>query len=520
MPGSAADTRAAGAAGGEPAPGAATPAPRERGFAREALVYGLGVVISRVVSFLMLPIYTRYLSPADYGVLQLLQITIDVTAIVLSAGLMTGVMRFYLKAESERERSAVISTALLLLVGSNAIGTVALMLLAPRVAALVLSGAGAEGPLLVRIVALTFTVEAFVTVPLLLLQVLRKPVGYTVASLSKLTLQLGLNILLVVGLGWGARGVLIGTLVATAALGCVLAPWMLRRTGLRFSRSAMKDLRRFGVPYQIATAGTFVLTFGDRFFLESSHGLAAVGLYGLAYQFGFLLSGLGAQPFFRAWAPQRLGLSEQPRSVRDAAYAQSFLHLNLLQVTLAVGIGLLIRPVLAVMSAPDFHGAAPLVPVILAAFVLQAWTDAVSLGIEISEQTRYATVATWISVLVILGLYAALIPPYAGMGAAIATLIASAVRFLLTWRWSHSAWPVTWHFAPNLRLVGYGAACVGALELIRPSGLVSAIVTASVLALAYVAAVLLDPLGADARKLLARLPDHLRRFGAPAAPGS
>lgn len=512
------DVRAADA-GGTEGRASSTDGQRERSFAREAFVYGLGVVLSRIVSFLMLPIYTRYLTPADYGVLQLLQITIDVTAIVFSAGLMTGVMRFYLKTEDERERNAVISTAFVLLVASNAVGTAALMLAAPRVAALVLSGSGADGPLLVRIVAATFTLEAFVTVPLLLLQVLRKPVGYTAASLAKLGLQLGLNILLVVGLGWGARGVLVGTLVATAALGSVLTPWMLRQTGARFSRSAMRDLRRFGIPYQIATAGTFVLTFGDRFFLEASHGLAAVGLYGLAYQFGFLLSGLGAQPFFRAWAPERLRLSAAPRAVRDAAYARGFLHLNLFQITLAVGIGLFIRPVLVVMSAPDFHGAAPLVPVILASFVLQAWTDAVALGIQVSEQTRYATFATWISVFLILALYATLIPPYAGMGAAVATLIASVARFLLTWYWSHRLWPASWNFAPNLRLAGYAVVCVGALEIFGPSGLGGAIVAACSLALVYAVVVLADPLGADARELLATAPARLRRLVAPARQG-
>lgn len=488
------------AAGVHAAPAAALP--RAGGFARDAFVYGLGVVITRLVSFLMLPIYTRYLTPADYGVLQLLQITIDVTAIVLSAGLMTGVMRFYLKAHTEDERSAVISTAFLLLVATNAIGTLALLLAAPRVAALVLSGSASDGPTLVRIVAVTFSLESFVTVPLLLLQVLRKPVGYTVASLSKLALQLALNILLVVFLGWGAEGVLVGTLAATAALGSVLTPWMLRQTGLRFSRPAMRDLRRFGVPYQIATAGTFLLTFGDRFFLEASHGLAAVGIYGLAYQFGFLLSGLGAQPFFRAWSPQRLGLSTEPRALRDAAYARSFLHLNLIQITLAVGLALFIRPVLGLMSAPEFHAAASFVPVILAAFVLQAWTDAVALGIEVSEQTRYATFATWISVVAVLALYAALIPPLAGMGAAIATLLASALRFACTCYWSQSLWPVAWRFGPSLRLVAYAAVCVALSEAFGPRDTSLALASGCVLGLAYLGALLLDPLGADARLLL------------------
>lgn len=481
--------------------GGLQPAP-VNGFGRDAVVYGLGVVVARLVSFLMLPIYTRYLTPADYGALQVLQMTLDVTAILLSAGLTSGVMRFYLKARDAAERNAVISTAFLLLSGLNAIGTVLLQLGAPWVAALALSGTGAGGATLVRIVSITFLLEAGLAMPLLLLQVRRRPGWYLVASLSKLVLQLSLNILLVVVWGLGVEGVLIGTLLASAAVGSVLTLWMVRETGLRFSRAAMRDLRRFGVPYQIATAGTFILTFGDRFFLETYHGLGVVGLYGLAYQFGFLLSGLGPQPFFRAWSPQRLALSTEPRVVRDEAYARSFLQLNLVQISLAVGIALFIRPLLALMSAPEFHGAADLVPVILAAFVVQVWTDAVAIGIEVSEQTRFASFATWISVAAILILYAALIPPLAGMGAAVATLLCYALRFGFTYHWSQRLWPVTWHWTPNLRLAGYAFVCVLGDQVTAAETTVVQIAVGMALGGAYLVVVLLDPLGVEVRRLV------------------
>ncbi len=475
-----------------------------RGFGRDAVIYGAGVVISRVISFLMLPIYTRYLTPVDYGLLQVLQITLDVTSIALSAGLLTGVMRFYLKAETEVERGGVMSTALLLLVSLNAIGTIALCLGAPWIARMALSEAGPTGSTLIRVAAVTFAAEATTSVPLLYLQALRRPGWYMGASLGKLVLQLSLNILLVVLWGWGAEGVLVGSLVATLALGGVLTPWMLRHTGARFDRGAMRNLRRFGVPYQIATAGTFILTFGDRFFLEASHGLAAVGIYGLAYQFGFLLSGLVPQPFFRAWTPQRLAISAEPRPIRDAAYARSFLQLNLLQITVGLGLTLLVRPFLQIMSAPEFHGAGEFVPVIVAAFIVQVWTDAVTLGIEVSEQTRYATYATWISVLVILALYASLIPPFGGMGAAVATLVAAAVRFGCMYRWSQRLWPVAWDWAPNLRLAGYAVACGSVGVALHPEGFTAQVVTGGALGLVYLAVLLADrPVGADVRTIAA-----------------
>ena len=119
-------------------------------------------------------------------------------------------------------------------------------------------------------------------------------------------------------------------------------------------RRLKSDLRRFGVPYQLVWAGTFVLTFGDRYFLQASHGAAVVGLYGLAYQFGFLVGSLGYMPVMRAWNPQRFQLAAEPRPIRDARYSEGLLYLNLVIVTLGVGLCLFSTPVIAIMSSAAF----------------------------------------------------------------------------------------------------------------------------------------------------------------------
>ena len=134
--GEAAGASAPPAGGAGPGPGAAE-APRP-GFAREAALYGVGVVVARAVSFVMLPVYTRFLSPSDYGVLQILQMVLDVTAILLSGGLASGVLRFTLKAKTAEERHGVVSTAFLLLTGLHATGALILFALAPWISRTVL----------------------------------------------------------------------------------------------------------------------------------------------------------------------------------------------------------------------------------------------------------------------------------------------------------------------------------------------------------------------------------------------
>src|SRR5512147_2896613 len=94
-------------------------APFEMGrVGRHTLVYAAGILLAKAVSFAMLPIYTRFLTPSDYGVMELIEMTLDVVAILAGARVAVGIFRYYHKASSDEERDAVISTALMVLAAS------------------------------------------------------------------------------------------------------------------------------------------------------------------------------------------------------------------------------------------------------------------------------------------------------------------------------------------------------------------------------------------------------------------
>lgn len=425
-----------------------------RRLGRDVLIYGLGTVFSRIASFVMLPVYTRLLTASDYGLLQMLDMTLDVASILVSAGVTMGVMRFYFKAESERGRQEVLGSAFLLQVGLNLLGTGALMLSAGPVWRLGLRQTGS--PVLVFIAAANFTLGALAAVPLLRMQMERRAILYSLTTLGKIVLQLSLNILFLIGFRWGVRGILLSNMITSVVIGGASTAWMMRTTRLAVSRAAIRDLRRFGVPYQIATAATFILTFGDRFFLQGFRGLAAVGVYGIAYQFGFLLDSLASSPFQRAWDPLRYKLAAEARAFRDAKYNQGLFYLSLVLVTTAVGMCLFVRPVLRVMADPEFWPAASIVPVVVAAYLVQSWSGVAGFGIGVSERTKYMTYAMWLSVIVVIAFYALLIPRFGAMGAAVATLLAFVVRFGLLYRFSQRLWPITYRWGPALRLAGIG----------------------------------------------------------------
>lgn len=474
------------------------------------MIYGIGMMLSRAVSFLMLPIYTRYLTTADYGVLQLLDMTLDISYILFTAGMTAGLGLFYYQTHSQQERADLVRTAFALEMGLTLLGSTALLLAAPLVWDYGLRGAGTTE--LVRITAINFFLQMLAAVPSFLLLIQQRSGAIITINLVRLLLQVSLNIFFVVGLREGVRGILFTGLIVNSIHGIGLSIWMLRTMRGRIRMEIVRRLRRFGLPFQVSAAGSFILSFGDRFFLQSSRGASAVGLYGLAYQFGFLLHQLSTEQVLKAWNPQRLQLLNEPEEERNARYARGFHYFNLVLITVATGIGVFVRPVIEIMTTAPFHPAARIVPIILAAYVIQSWGEATQFGIGVSQKTKYYSYATWAAVLVVLVLYATLIPWLGGYGAALATLAAFIVRFALNYRWSQRLWPVRYVWGPNLRLTLYGVGAVAAAYASPAENIALELGLGVVLITAYAALSWVTVLNSEDRRLFAGIARSPRQF--------
>src|SRR2546430_17223362 len=130
---------------------------------KHGLVYGGGILLSKAVAFFMLPVYTHYLTPADYGVLQLIDMVLEVASIVAGSRLAAGIFRFYHKAETDEERQAVLSTAMVVLLVSYGLASTAVYTFAPRIAA-VAPGRGAA-PTLGRAAGIRLLFQDMLPVP-------------------------------------------------------------------------------------------------------------------------------------------------------------------------------------------------------------------------------------------------------------------------------------------------------------------------------------------------------------------
>lgn len=448
----------------------------------------------------MLPIYTRYLAPADYGVIELLSMILDVTGLLLGMRIGEAIFRFYCGTDDEREKRLTVSTALILTFLMNTIGVIFVILAAPSLSKIVLGNISYAW--LLSLFGITLVTTALEIVPLTYIRAQQRPWTYFHFSWVKLVLQIALNLYFVVYRGLGVEGVIYSALISGGTLAIALSTYTIRSVGLTYSRHQAVNLVKFTAPLILAALGSFYITFGDRYFLRVFSGLESVGIYSLGYKFGFILVVLTWMPFQQIWDSQRYVVGKSINAIE--LFSQTFSIISSVMIVGGLAIALFVEDLLRIMSAPEFWSAHRVVPYILVAYLYQCWTNFCRYGLLLKKQTVQITIGAWIAAVVVTAGYILLIPRYDVIGAAIATLIAFVSRFIWENNRAKKAFDMQlpWVRVNSLLLVAIIIYC---LSLLLPNSLVVSIVARMLILIGFVCLVLFSPIMRSGdRKLIMR----------------
>lgn len=388
-------------------------------------MYFIGSILRRAASFIMLPIYTRFLTPADYGVIELLSLVVDLVSILVGIRIGEAIFRFYAKYENIDKKKEVISTSLILVFALSLLG-MGFILIAHRPLAHFIFGSGRYGRYLV-LYSITILLQGCTEVGMNYIRSIQKPLLFVSFSIIKLILQLGLNIYLVAIKNLHVDGVIFSALISGSIMALILSSYTIRCVGLKWSTKTAKEIVRFSIPLFFTSLIVFYVTFGDRYFLRLYSNLGEVGIYALGYKFGFVLSFLIGEPFNNIWQSEKYAIYKQT-DAKDV-YGKVFILLSLCLISAIFCISLFVKDLLVIMAGPEFHSAYKIVPIILLAYGFNIISGYTNLGILLKEKTIEITYGTVISAAVATVGYLTLIPIYGSIGAAVATLLAFAARF-------------------------------------------------------------------------------------------
>jgi O-antigen/teichoic acid export membrane protein len=396
-------------------------------ISKHSSIYGLSNVLNRIVSFILLPVYTHYLTPADYGLMDLLYFTTAFIGMVLEMGINSAVSRFYFESEDQKKRNIVVSSAFYGFgVGSTAI---VLFFIAGSGYLTELIFEGREYTNLMIIALVGLALDIYIQAGYTYIRVRQRSLVLMTVSVVRLGMQLGLNILFIVGYGMGVLGILLGTLISNAVLVAFLVPYVLRETGLGFSWPKLKEMIKFGLPLIPSNVMSYIVNVSDRYFVNAFSNLSRTGIYTLGYRFGILVNEFVGSPFGQIWIPRRFEYFQKEDSER--IFARIFTYFSLASFFVGLGISVLTKDVLKIISDEAYWDAHMVVPIIILSYIISNFQMHFNIGILARKKTKYILYINIVTAAANLVLNYFLIKEYNIWGAAYATLISFVLKTLL-----------------------------------------------------------------------------------------
>lgn len=349
-------------------------------FLKSVGVYAIGNIGSKLITFLMIPLYTFFVDAADFGYYDLCLNTVMLLATFASLQLRDGAFRFLVDCKTEPEQTRVVSVSLKLLARSFAISLLVTLLMALfyPVRCLWLS------------FALMLSIALLEVVGQMARGVGRTEVFVTSNIISAFSIG-ALSVVLVAWCGWGINGIFIANILARL----IAVAYIELRTGLarRHFKPAIKDKRltadllRYVIPLIPSIVCWWLTTCSDRFFIQHFFTLSDNGIYAVAARFGAILQIVGTI-IFQAW--QETALRQYGSPDRDAFFSKMMnmfiVFLSAALICFAFGL----KIVYPYIVNKEYVGGIVYVFPLAAAAILYALSTFLEMGYQCSRETKRA----------------------------------------------------------------------------------------------------------------------------------
>jgi len=256
-------------------------------------------VLNAGIPFLLLPILTRVLTPADYGIVAMFGVVLSVLGAFtgLSVHGAIGVRYFQLEKKKLAEYAG---TCVGILVAST---TVIFLTVAAFGSWLTAVSGVPKDWLLLATVLSGFQFLANILLSLWL--VVGQAIKYGVFQISQSLLNAGFSLILVliVGLAWQGR--VLGQALAIGIFGIVALWWLLKDGWLKRPitwRTQSLDALKFGVPLIPHVIGGLVISTAGQFLATNMFGISEAGIYVVGLQIGSAM-GLISDAFVKSYSP-------------------------------------------------------------------------------------------------------------------------------------------------------------------------------------------------------------------------
>ncbi|MCP9199338.1 oligosaccharide flippase family protein [Gramella sp. GC03-9] len=418
---------------------------------QQTFIYGLATVLPRMLSFLLIPLYTGVLPREEYGEISVIFAYFVLFNVILAYGMETAFFRFYNKQENKNN---VLNTS-----GWSLFMSSILFFILAFFAREWLAGITGIDLEYINLAIWILLLDALVIIPFAWLRAAEKPMRYAIIKILNVAVNLGLNVFFLLFLPGLAENsaffeaiyvpdfeisyVFIANVIASGMTLLLMSPFYFK-LNFSFDTALWKKMLNYAFPVLIAGIAFSINEVFDRIMLDRllppAIAREEIGAYAACYKLALFMTlfatafRLGIEPFFFSHA-----------EAKNAAktYAQITNYFVVFGSIILVGVIVFIDLLKVILIQNDsYWEAMDIVPIILLANLFLGIYHNLSVWYKITDRTRFGGYISLVGAAFTIILNLLLIPVISYTGSAIATLAAYGSMMLLSYYYGQKYYPI------------------------------------------------------------------------------
>lgn len=413
-------------------------------ISKNSLGFTFGFLLTTAISFFLLPIYTRYLTPADYGIISVAAVLSSLISIISFFGMRSAINRFFYNYQGEGSEFRKFISTIWISVTSFAVFLSILLTIFGIIIFSIIFPDLPFYPYILLVIWTTFFTIPF-SISLSLLQMRERSFAFGLLCVLQFITNALLIIFFVVGFHEGALGSLKGQFFSAIIFFVIGMYYLKPDISIQLNIQKFKEAIKFGLPLLPHELAGWITTQLNRIFLSVFTTLSTVGIFSLGYQFGSLLCILtGAINL--AWVPYFMSTAQEEGENAKPKFAGLVVYYLCLIFFAGLGIILFAPNVIRILTTPSFYPAIQVVPLIVFAFLFDGMYYICANNLFFAKKTGYLSFSTISGAIVSIVLGFLLIHTFGIYGAAVSLLCSYAWTFGLAFYFSNKFYPIPYEY--------------------------------------------------------------------------
>lgn len=406
---------------------------------RLSAIYGLGTLSTKLAGFVLIPLYTRSFSVAQFGILGLLEVSAAIVISFFGFSLYSGFFRWYWDKSAEGKKESLFFTVTLFQIGVVILAYFALQPFLKDFSQLIFDSP--DYNYLLRLMLISSLLQIILLMPNTLMRLQEKPWLFTLANLLQLVFSLSVTIYFIVFRHAGIEGIYYGQIAGSIAFASVLVRYSIRNMVFKFEIALLRDILVYCLPLFFSGFALVILNVTDRYSIKVLGNMADVGLYAYGFKLANTLNVFLITSVNFAIQPMIYRMMNDPGNKKFYARLLTYYTYGTMIFALAMMVfGMEITKLFA--RRVEYFDAWYIFPFIIYSVVFGMMKDVATTGLSISKKTKVIAATVIVTAGLNLVLNIVLIRLWGNQGAALSKMLSMLVFFALTLYYAQKVYPI------------------------------------------------------------------------------